>query len=1149
MFPFHRWLLFWLVLLASPHLFATEEGAAIHIALIHANESGGDLSNAANIQGLRLYLDEFNRKGGINGLPVVIDQYNDLESSETAVAVAQQIVADGRAMAVIGHDYSSTSIAAGPVYAAAGIPIVTYSATNVRVTPGNDWFFRTIFNDATQGSYLANYAVRTLEQKRVTIIQETLTYGKYLGEVFADNANRLGATVDAIHIIDPAAGDREQRLTAIAEAIIAKGEDAGLIFLSLHAEEAIAIVTALRDAGSKQPLMGPDTVASASFTDAFSDLPQEQRQPGYYSDGIYITAPINFDAANEEAQRFLEQYRQRYGEKPDWNGAYAYDTLKVITEAMRSAKVSGDQGKLVEERSQVRAALAAINSTDRAVNGVTGLNFFDENGDSDKPVAVARYFNKTPISGMTHFALVANTDEIANLEEEMKSGRITLINGRHMFRKSMVYTGVKLEKIGPYDSEKEQITLDFNLWFRYRGDIEPENIDFLNSVEPLSLGEAIHSEVHGSEHYSLYRVKGEFRTNFIPSRVPLGEHMAGFSFRHRSLNRNSLLYISDTVGMGLTGAESLYDKSVNGLIREQFEQWRIESVFAFEQAEAVDTLGMPAYLGLREGQIPFSEFVFATKLQQTNMTLRGSLPAAYSEQITFIAALILVVVLILRHLFPDSSLRTPLWVVMSMVMILLLISGEMWLIDTYLVDEESYIQEMVMKGIDTLWWLVPAILLIDAIEIFFWRVIERSTGRQIPGVVRGIIATIIYVMAAFGVVAFVFDQKLTGLMATSGLIAMIIGLAIQVNLSNIFSGIALNIEHPFRVGDWVKIGEHEGQVMDVTWRATRIQTKIKHLISIPNTPVADAAITNFSTYGFARLKFEIGIHPVHPPLAVKQSLLNALMSVPSVIHDPKAKTYFHGIINGTGLYVIIFSFSDYGNRNRVTEEVWLAISNHLQLSGFTFVTPLQRVALNRPEPIAMEEFDLPDILSRVKLFENFPEEIYHNLVPLAERRDLIARERLLEQDEKGEQLYIIAEGVLASLWRESDGQREIEIGRLTVADSVGGEALLLGKPHSTSVEAMTAATVYAFNRRDLSALLKREPDLLRQFHTAVRAQVGAIRLSADETLREKEVSSGVIGQLWQRMSLVAGKFGERRLFESRRNRSGRKGGRREGDSV
>jgi branched-chain amino acid transport system substrate-binding protein len=102
-------------------------------------------------------------------------------------------------------------------------------------------------------------------------------------------------------------------------------------------------------------------------------------------------------------------------------------------------------------------------------------------------------------------------------------------------------------------------------------------------------------------------------------------------------------------------------------------------------------------------------------------------------------------------------------------------------------------------------------------------------------------------------VAFVYDYRLTGLLATSGMVAMIIGLAVQLNITNLFAGVALNLERPFRVGDWVMIHGRTpdpsdsvtGKVIDINWRTTRLETADDTQIVIPNGIISEKTITNF----------------------------------------------------------------------------------------------------------------------------------------------------------------------------------------------------------------------------------------------------------------------------------------------------------------
>lgn len=105
--------------------------------------------------------------------------------------------------------------------------------------------------------------------------------------------------------------------------------------------------------------------------------------------------------------------------------------------------------------------------------------------------------------------------------------------------------------------------------------------------------------------------------------------------------------------------------------------------------------------------------------------------------------------------------------------------------------------QTIVLAFSVLWWLMPALLLPLLIKRFVWIPLEKRTTRTVPNVIRLFVSSIIYLLACFGIIAFVYDQPITSLLATSGVVAMIIGLAIQVNIANVFAGIVINIERPF----------------------------------------------------------------------------------------------------------------------------------------------------------------------------------------------------------------------------------------------------------------------------------------------------------------------------------------------------------------
>jgi branched-chain amino acid transport system substrate-binding protein len=193
------------------------------------------------------------------------------------------------------------------------------------------------------------------------------------------------------------------------------------------------------------------------------------------------------------------------------------------------------------------------------------------------------------------------------------------------------------------------------------------------------------------------------------------------------------------------------------------------------------------------------------------------------------------------------------------------------------------------------------VLINTATDRLVWHEVERISGYPVPTILRYFVSFLIYLLAFFGVVAFVYDYKLTGLLATSGVLAMIIGLAVQLNITNIFAGVALNLERPFRVGDWIMIHGRTpgiedgviGMVIDINWRTTRLRTADDTEIVIPNGMISEKTITNFMSPGeVSRFELFFTVDQMVPPDRVIEVIRAALESIvgsenKGPLRDPK----------------------------------------------------------------------------------------------------------------------------------------------------------------------------------------------------------------------------------------------------------------------
>jgi potassium-dependent mechanosensitive channel len=909
-----------LIVVSLMYYFSKEK--AIHIAFV----TGVPENSQSIVQAAQLYVDSVNKQGGINGQQIVLDVFYDQDESDIAQEKALEIAEQNEAIAVIGHNFSASSLKAGEIYKKHQIPAITPFATNVKVTQDNDWYFRTIFNDQLQGRFLAHYVKTVFGQNRVSIIYDNDVYGRYLTQVFSETARSLDMSIKHQWAFSQNDAALDQTLNKIALELKAQSADSGPIFLAMHEADGVKVIKLIKDLGIKNSLIAADSMASPSLVENFKQYPKEQKTPGYYTDGLYVATPLIFDSANEQALQFKQAYQTQYpGEHPDWEMAFAYDALMMLIDAMQHANISATQKSLQADRQKLRDYLANLTDINKAVKGVAGFNYFDEQGNAQKPIYVGVYKHNTMVSALTQFQDVPNFNEITNLDSSEAESHILQMGDKYMYKTNVVYTGIKINEISEIDLTSLNYTLDFYLWFRMRGDIDPENLDFLNAVKPIKLGEPIEEAIDGDVKYRLYHVKGRFKADFLPQYRAFEQHVFGVSFRHRKLARHNLIYVMDALGMGLFKQESLAEKLEREQVLTSKYSGTITQVWLFQDMLTKESMGHPKHLKVDNSNIEYSRVNMGIVIKKDELSLLSLFPQRSAELVWFFTIFLVVLLLIVAQYNRFQHFYYWIYVLQLICVPFLLLSSEIilvnWVISHHI--PSAYIEATIM-AFDILWWIIGAIFIHLATDHFLWQPLEKKTGRAIPKIVHRLWIFTIYTLASLGIIAFVFEQTITSLLATSGVLAMIIGLAVQMNLSNIFSGLAINMERPFRVGDRVKIGSYdEGTVIDMNWRATRIQTLAGFDLTLQNSTVAESEICNFTSPDNFWLWPTVYVDARHPPKEVRMIMDEALLSVEGILTDPAPYTIYGGVNEWAAYYWPCVCRKEYdADRWTVLQSMW-----------------------------------------------------------------------------------------------------------------------------------------------------------------------------------------------------------------------------------
>lgn len=934
---------FGLLLLLSPLNVVAED---LHIAMVGPITGKSPANGRHHKQGIMLLLDKINEKGGINGKKVVLDVFDDQNAKTICREKALEVATQSRALAVIGHNYSSCSISAGPVYKEHELVAISPSSTHADVTVNNDWVFRTIFNNNLQARFLANYAKSIFQAKNIVIVHEDLAFGSHLAREFGKTARELDINISEKYKIVT----KDANLDDAIERIVLKikeQKNVDIIFLATHDPEGIKFIKHFKDHGLRIPIIGSSAFASDAFANGFNEFSKEKLIPGYYTNGIYVTSPIIFDNADQKAQKFNEEYFKAYNEKTDWRAAFAYDAALLLIEAIKNTNITGDPDKIKQERKIIRDYLAKLDSVERSIEGITGFNYFDKNGNPQKPISIGNFHNRNIISSLTQLRAIRSLGEITNLEKELESKRVLLIDDRFMYQTKVVYTGIEFNEISELDMDKLTCMVDFNLWFRYQGDFDVSNVSFVNADESVTLGKPVKEYVYEQINYRSYHVRGRFKLDTFEGVRPYGQHSLGISFVHNDMTNNNLIFVKDLIGLGDFTESKSSNEYWSKILRPVYG-WSIQNMSFYQTKSFKSVKGEPKYLNARNGLLEFSKFNVEVSIRENKASIRGVIPWGVSNYVTifsFFALLLLIIENKYSFFNPSGKSTLLLWTV---VWLSFLLSLETTLIGLLTNQVENYVLNNLTLSFDALWWVVPALLIIKAVELFVWSPLEKKTGQIIPKMIRRIAAFIIILIACFGVIAFVFDQKLTSLLATSGVLAMIIGLAVQMNLANIFSGIAINIERPFTIGDWIEIGSFKGKVVGMNWRATQIMSLWGRIISIPNSEAASSVIENHNLPDDSYwVGFTVHVDFAHDSKKVEKILTDAVLATED-ISDPWV--LFGGVSDWAADYWVYALARDFGTNYANKSKLWTTVKYHLEKAGIEMIIQRQEIVISKNEP-------------------------------------------------------------------------------------------------------------------------------------------------------------------------------------------------------
>lgn len=383
-----------------------------------------------------------------------------------------------------------------------------------------------------------------------------------------------------------------------------------------------------------------------------------------------------------------------------------------------------------------------------------------------------------------------------------------------------------------------------------------------------------------------------------------------------------------------------------------------------------------------------------------------------------------------------------------------------------------------------LWWIHFAWATIGFVRIYLVLDGRPREARLLQDLIVGGV----HLGVGLSILAFVFGIPIGTLVATSGVIAIILGLALQSTLSDVFSGIAMTLGRPFAIGDWIVLSDGtEGRVVESTWRATHLLTGSSNVAVLPNSFLARLGLTNVSRPDESHLvSLSLRLAPTRMPAAIVEVMQLALLSADSIAKEPPPSVALTSLDASALQMDLSFRVASPAKRTQARNEVLDLVYRHCKSAGLMLALPPEATVTAAELPT--EETAKPPPVSPLALIEALP--IFAGLTQ--PEKQALAEATSEQAYRKGD--VIIREGeTLSSLMILRAGivvmrRGGIEAGRLAPGDFFGETGLLAGVGEACTLEALTRVTVYEIDQDAFGPLIRNRPALAEDLALSLSAR-------------------------------------------------------------
>jgi ABC-type branched-subunit amino acid transport system substrate-binding protein len=480
------------------------------------------------------YVEKKNAEGGINGSNIELIISDSANDDKKAIERFNQLVENKKVLAVTGSWDESTALEVARIVKEKHVPLFTPSIDDPAFSNDNQWVFCGNTDNDTFGKNLACYVGGLEQRKNVILIKGVDKRFAEQAESFVQKAEKLGVRVTQLTAKVTEFNVSAEFTQELKQAIT---QDIDALIVLTYAGGGAEVIKTIRDAGIILPIYGNDKFAS--------DLTKKYKNKEYYS-AINSQVAFTYELASLEAEKFAAEYKKKHGMLPNMYAAFAYDGMGLLAQVIQK---NGTQ------REKIREGLEAIDSRAKAYAGICGNLMFAakpaKNYIVQRDMVVRTILGTSLMPAFRQLKKITEEYVLKNLDGSARPTNLIMIDKEAFYKVMAVYAGIDIYRFNNVDAKASKFDVDFFLWLKWQGDLDPEEFVFANqdgkinkaliasNFDPKKLDQA------PTERYAAYKASGKFIYSFDMKMFPFDEQFLPMNFLHQSKNANEIMLVAD----------------------------------------------------------------------------------------------------------------------------------------------------------------------------------------------------------------------------------------------------------------------------------------------------------------------------------------------------------------------------------------------------------------------------------------------------------------------------------------------------------------------------------------------------------------------------------------------------------------------------